>query len=227
VTAGFHRTIALSSEARDGEVVRCTGGVDDHFHGFDVELDVHDGQVVGARAHARKQPWTTCGGALPSVARLSGPLEAIADQIHDAPRDTTCVHVSDLVALTARAYSSRRYEVDAEPTHIRVERDGEVVVDWALDRWTVREPGPYEGFWFSGHQWSEALDARDAGDDEREAVFVARRGILVAIGYYELPWDTIDRGSHIGYDVMTGSCHTFTEPHLSVAVSLVEVPRLS
>jgi hypothetical protein len=226
VTAGFHRTIDLSTQLRDGAVARCVGHVDDHFHGFDVELDVHDGQVVDARARSRKQPWTTCGGALPSVSRLSGPLDEIAGQLRDAARDTTCVHVSDLATLTARAYPSRRYDVDAEPSHVRVERDGEVVVDWALSSWKVVEPGLYEGFWFSGPQWSAALDEQGADDDEREAVFVARRGILVAIGYYELPWDTIDRGSHIGYDVMTGSCHSFTEPQLSQAVSLVAPPSL-
>jgi len=221
----FERTIRLWTERGEGGHRAC-GRVDDHFHGFEVHLDVVDGNVVGAEAVSHKQPWTTCHGALPSVAKLSGRLDDVAAQLHAAPRDTTCVHVSDLVTLAARAHDGRRYDVEAEPDRVVVRRDGSLVFDWELAGWKIVEPGPFEGFWFSGSPWSAALDGLDVDDDYREATFVLRRGILVGIGYYELPWETIEGGSSIEYDVMVGSCHTFTEPQLSAAVSLVEPPRL-
>lgn len=222
----FERHIRLWRDRLDGRDLVC-GRVTDHFHDFEVQLEVSGDEVVGAEAIAHKQPWTTCDGALASVEQLRGPLSALADQLHAAPRDTTCVHLSDLTTLTAHGHDDRRYDVDARPDHVRVRRDGETVLDVGLDKWKIAEPGPFDGFWFTGSPWQAALDELAADHDEREAVFVLRRGILVGIGFFELPWETIEGGSSIEYDVMTGSCHTFTEPQLSVAVSLVDPPRLS
>ena len=74
-------------------------------------------------------------------------------------------------------------------------------------------------------RWHERLDEIDASFDLREAVKVLRRGILVAIGYYLLDWDGIERGTDVPADIMANTCHTFSDERVASAVCLVEVPE--
>ncbi len=223
----FHRLVSTRTEGARRGTVRTVARVDDFLHGFEVTLDVRDGAIHRASATAHRHPWTTCPGALASVAAARGPLADAAATIADAPRDTTCVHVNDLVWLAARQHPDRRYEMEIDPFQATLERDGREVMRWPLHRWQISGTGPFAGLSLAGTGWAEALAAVDpdgADGDGREAVRVLRRGLLVAVGYYTLDWRTITRGTDVPRDVMADTCHTFSGERTEQAVCLAEAP---
>jgi hypothetical protein len=220
----YHRTVTAHVEAGPAGTARSIARVDDWFHGFEVVLDLRDGQLVQADASAHRHPWTTCPGALASVKRLDGAAASLEHAILSAPRSTTCVHVNDLVALAARQHANRHYEMFVTPREAQLRRDGEPALSWRLRDWTIDGTGALAGLGMTDPRWHERLDAIDASADLREAIKVLRRGALVAIGYYALDWSRIEVGKDIPAEVMAGTCHTFTEPTVSNAIKLATVP---
>lgn len=207
--------------------LRSTARVDDFFHGFEVTLDHRDGELTEAGATAHRHPWTTCPGALPSVARIRGKVSYAPVTIARTPRPHTCVHVNDLVWLAAQQHESRRYEIEVTPFEARLERDGHLVLVWQLHQWTITGSGPFAGLGISPAGWADRLDrvgGSGADPELREAVRVLRRGVLVAIGYYTLDWRSIERGTDIHAGVMADTCHTFSEDRPEQAVCLAGTP---
>jgi hypothetical protein len=220
----YHRTVVARTEAGPAGTARSIARVDDWFHGFEVALDVRDGQVVGAEASTDKHPWTTCPGALTSVKELRGSVLDAGSAIMAAPRSGTCVHVNDLVTLAAKQHQSRHYEMFVTTRDAQLRRDGEPTLQWRLRNWSIEGTGALAGLGMSDPRWAEKLDSVGASDDLREAIKILRRGVLVAIGYYVIEWRRIHLATEVEPAYMDGTCHTFSEPNVSRATSLVAVP---
>ncbi|MBI2705999.1 MAG: hypothetical protein HYX32_12030 [Actinobacteria bacterium] len=221
----FRRTvIARTQHGRSGGLI-ATASVDDWFHDFQVSLELHGDEVTHAEARSFRHPWNTCPGALSSVTMLDGPAHLLGPSILAAPRDTTCVHVNDLVWLASHRHPERRYEIEVTPAGATLGRDGRPMLDWKLHHWEIAGTGRLSGLAISDPRWTDRLDEIDATFDVREAVKVLRRAILVAIGYYTLDWDRIERGTDVPGEVMAGTCHTFSAGRVSSAVCLVDVPE--
>jgi hypothetical protein len=211
-------------EAGPAGTARSIARVDDWFHGFEVALDLRDGEVVGADATSHRHPWTTCPGALGSVHELRGPVEDAGSAIVGAARSTTCVHLNDLVSLAARQHRNRHYEMFVTTRDAQLRRDGEPTLQWRLRNWSIEGTGALAGLGMSDPRWPDQLDAIGASEDLREAIKILRRGVLVAIGYYVIEWRRIGAASEVEPAYMDGTCHTFSQPTMSRATSLVAVP---
>ncbi|MCU0270632.1 MAG: DUF2889 domain-containing protein [Acidimicrobiales bacterium] len=219
----FRRTVTLSTTpgAAGSRIHRAT--VDDPMHGFTVELHCVDDRIVDASAVAPRHPWTTCPGSLASVAALRGPLAGAAAAMVRAPRDTTCVHLNDLVRLAAAGHRARSYEVVVTPRSLVARRDGVEVADCELADWTVTAPPPLAGLRLGDAGW-RALDEA-VGDTGDELGRVVRRALSVAMGYHLLPWADIEVAADVAYEAMTNSCHTFSDARVAEAGCLVRLPR--
>jgi hypothetical protein len=211
-------------DAGPAGTARSIARVDDWFHGFEVALDFRGDELVNGEATAHRHPWNTCPGALASVSRLRGTADELGRAIVSAPRNSTCVHVNDLVGLAARRHRERHYEMIVSTREAELRRDGGTMLKWKLHRWTIDGTGALSGLGMSDPRWSEKLEQIGADDDLREAIKVLRRGALVAIGYYELDWDRIRVALDVPAEIMAGTCHTFSEPTVSEAVCIADAP---
>ncbi|WP_208028499.1 DUF2889 domain-containing protein [Rhabdothermincola sediminis] len=222
--APYTRTVQARMVDGPGGLRRSIARVDDHFHGFEVILDLRLGEVVGAVASSHRHPWTTCPGALASVAALRGDSEDVARRLIASPREHTCVHVNDLVWFAARQHERRRYDVEVTPYGASLRRDGAPWFGWRLDGWRIVSTGPFEGLFVLGPEIGERLEGMNADDELREAMRVMRRAVAVAMGYFELDWASFETAADIEWSAMAGSCHTFTEGRLRSARRLAVVP---
>jgi len=223
----FHRQVhTRTTPSRRGQL-QATARVDDFFHGFEVQLEVRDGEVVGSEATTHRHPWTTCPGALASVGTVRGPASYAATTVNRLPRSTTCVHLNDLVWLAAMQHVERTYEIEVTPFVATLARDGAHLLTWQLHQWTISGDGPFAGLIPVGSGWPAALDrigVTGADPELREAVRVLRRGVLVAIGYYTLEWRSIERGADVPREIMADTCHTFSPGQVESTVCLAATP---
>lgn len=219
-TGVYRRRIRL--ERRSGRVV---GELQDDFHHFAVDLQ-HDGAVVtGARGGGLRTPWTTCGGAIPPLERLQG--LALTSSLRKAPRHTDprqqCTHLFDLASLAvahaARAGEAARvYDVSIPDrvegrTSATLDRDGERLLEWALEGSTVAGPDPFAGRALSGAgfgEWAETL-----GPDPGEAVQVLRRAVFISMGR-RWDFDRMRNASQFA-ELVGGACHTFSREQIGQA----------
>lgn len=220
----YRRTVLATTRLLASGVNQASATVEDWFHGFEVSLDFRDGELVNSAASSFRYPWNTCPGALTSVTHLSGKADELADAIIAAPRDTTCVHLNDLVWLAARQHATRRYDIEVTPSLATMQRDGLPLLSWRLHHWAILGTGVLSGLAMSDSRWRERLDQIAADADLREAIKVLRRGVLVAMGYYQLDWDNIDRATDIPPETMANACHTFSDARVASAHCRVEVP---
>jgi hypothetical protein len=220
----FRRTLVAGAVAGDDGIVVSTARLDDYFHAFEAAFHVRDGEVVGASAAAYRTPWATCPGAVASVAALRGPAADVGQRLVGTDRSHTCVHLTDTAWLASRMHARREYELTATREGAHLRRDGEAALEWPLRGWLVAAPGPFEGMSPTDKRWAAVLDEIGAGDELREAVRVMRRGLLVAIGYWELDWAAFATAADAGGPNMLGTCHTYTEPQLSRSVRTARVP---
>lgn len=221
----FHRSVvATTSLHPDGSFV-ASARVDDWLHGFEVTIHGRDDVAENVVATTHRHPWTTCPGALASVASLTGPVRSLPSAAVELPTDATCVHVNDLVWLASRLHAERRYDIEVTRQVAILARDDTTLLQWPLDEWRIEGTGRFRGLGFAGAGWSSALDDVGAGPDLREAVRIMRRAIMVAMGYYELDWRRIRVGTDVPAAVMADSCHTFSPGRVGAATCLVEPPE--
>jgi hypothetical protein len=225
--APYVRSLVVSTTDGPGGSQRTRARLDDHFHGFEVSLDVRAGQVIAARAGSDRHPWTTCPGALASVDRLRGPVGAASDTMVALDRGHTCVHVNDLVWLASTQHPHRRYDIEVTPHGVSVQRDEAPLFGWRLESWAIVSPAPFAGLSFASTGWHARLEDLEADDDQREAVRVARRAMAVAMGYFELDWQSFATAADIEWAAMAGSCHTFSPARVERAERLAVVPDVT
>jgi len=220
----YRRSILLCATAAD-EVV---ADLEDDFHRFGVVLR-HDGQkVLSVEGSAERYPWSECPGAIETLKQLAGiPLPHRATDIGryaDARRH--CTHLFDLAGLAVAHAGSgrpdRRYDVAVPDrdalgrTRARGFRDGELVLEWALDGMTITSPPPFDGMTLQRGflRWADShLDAETA-----EAATVLRRACIISMGR-GTPWDDLGVAADVGASIL-GTCHTFQPGRAEVAVRM-------
>lgn len=176
----FWREITLrASEGRvDAEVV-------DNVHHFVITI-YHDGvQVTRVKGNAIRVPWTACPGAIGQLSMLVGtPVGASARVRVDQTQQ--CTHMLDLARLaiaqiprggTRRYLADIAYDEQRVLVMARLERDRQIVLDWALKDGVVISSGPFEGHDTQGRSiWSEEAMA---DSDLVEAGLILRRAIYI------------------------------------------------
>jgi hypothetical protein len=219
----YRRRIRMtaSSQLQPGEVV---AELEDDFHHFRVTL-AHDGaRVTGVRAVGVRFPWSMCPLAADQLEPLVGmPLSIRSTAVGDvvSARDN-CTHMFDLsglaVAHAARGGGRRQYDVIvADPVDGRrratLDRDGEPLLAWVVDRHTILEPSPFAGQALRGGflAWAEAMLEPDAA----EAAIVLRRACHIAHGRVQ-DLDVYDDAAPL-LPIMSGACFTFQPERAPVA----------
>jgi hypothetical protein len=219
----YRRRIRMtaSSQLQPGEVV---AELEDDFHHFRVTL-AHDGaRVTGVRAVGVRFPWSMCPLAAEQLEPLVGmPLSIRSTAVGDvvSARDN-CTHMFDLsglaVAHAARGGGRRQYDVIvADPVDGRrratLDRDGEPLLAWVVDRHTILEPSPFAGQALRGGflAWAEAMLEPDAA----EAAIVLRRACHIAHGRVQ-DLDVYDDAAPL-LPIMSGACFTFQPERAPVA----------
>ncbi len=207
------------------------GEMEDDFHHFGVRLH-HDGvRVRRAEGVSLRTPWVTCVDGSRLIARIEGmelsPSATAAGAVTAARAQ--CTHVFDLAGLcVAHAWRSahgvgrsvRQYDCDipdrdAAGRHTcRVWRDGEPVLAWHLDGYTIIGPEPFAGVSLAGgflRFCEERLDL-----DTAEAAVALRRAVYISGGRLQ-QLDVYRVASDVA-GASLGTCHTYTPGIAQVAV---------
>jgi hypothetical protein len=153
---------------------------------------------------------------------------ANAGACHTDPR-RNCTHLFDLACLAAShaAFGRGRSRIDiAVPdqvdgcTRATLHRDGELVLDWRIERARIAGPAPFEGVRLRGDfvAWAESnLDPERA-----EAALALRRGCFIALGRARNLDESPTAESYM--PLAAGSCHSFTP---GIAERALRVPGTS
>lgn len=192
--------------------------MEDDFHRFHVVLE-HDGEhVLDVRAEARRFPWTECPNAAEPLRALAGmPLSRrITAPAEQANPKVNCTHMFDVASLAithaAAGRERRRYDITIPDridwrTRAKLHRDGELLLDWEVNRETIEQPPPFAGRQMRGSaflRWAEeTLDA-----DTAEAAVALRRTCYIAMGRARNLDEAPD--ATVYFPLAKGSCHTFT-----------------
>jgi hypothetical protein len=186
----FRRTIEITHRAKaTSGCVRVA--LEDDYHHFLVQVDYADNRVSRATGEALRTPYTACSGATSILAQLHGmPLStnSIAVSRYGDQRQH-CTHMLDeaglAIAAAAAGTEHRRYDVEVPRhvngvTHPRLWRDGEPLLEWAVNDNVIESPAPFDSLPLGAgmSRWvQENLDP-----DNAEAALVLRRCAMIALG---------------------------------------------
>lgn len=215
---GYRRRIRVV--ARDGTAF---GALEDDVHHVRVTIHHDREHVTSATGEAVRLPWTTCPGSAAGIASLAGTslTALIRSGHHDYHPELHCTHMFDLAQLTvaqaARGIGQRQYDIavalagDDGIMRATVDRDGDRILVWDIDRGTVTTPGPFEhaGLHSGFRRRCGGLD-----DDTAEAALVLRRGAWLA-PISAMRFDDYERVGPTGLPV--GSCWTAQPERVEVA----------
>jgi hypothetical protein len=227
-TSIYRRRIRL--RASEG---RASGELEDDFHHFSALIE-HDGdRVTRAGGEAIRVPWTTCPGAVGALAALEG--VRLTPNLHRLAREVElraqCTHLFDAATLAiALAASGRKqcvYDVEVpEPVdgamRVRLHRDGEPLLEWQLESFRVKSPGPIEGQMLVGPGFSHAVRALDDPAVE-EPILVLRRAVMISMAR-GFDMDRVEDPQAFGRAV-GARCHTFSAAHGEHARRIVGANR--
>lgn len=198
---------------------RAIGELIDDFHHFRATIE-HDGErIVCADGEGLRIPWETCGGAVEPLRKLAGaPLEtSIRAVARHAPSKLQCTHLYDAACIAAaragRGAPSTVYRaivpdrIDGR-SHATLHRDGQPVLAWDLDGFTITGPEPFTGKQLAGGNlatWAE--ETFDV--DTAEAVLLLNRAGMFAAGR-GMALDEAPRAIDVP-GTSLGVCHTYSE----------------
>jgi hypothetical protein len=185
----------------------------DFHHHVKVVLTHEDGRLVTTEAEGLRLPWSPCPIGVAGVNRLAGVTVAAAKDPSTWPggRTANCVHATDLTLVALAHLQDREpftYNISVTPAMgrvrtARIDRDGELLLEWTVEGTLLTGPG-----WFTGRslsraqflQWSAELNPA-----EQEAATVLRRACHIAPSR-EIDLDTL----HVAADSIgpDASCHT-------------------
>ena len=207
----YRRHIDLVSR---GDTVH--GELADDAQHFRVRL-VHDTRrVVEFASEAVRFPWSTCADATTALRALEGmelsPRCTAIGAVSDASGQ--CTHLFDLaglaVAHAATGHSRRTYHCAVRgagrEAHATLDRDGERLLDWRLEGFTIRAEAPFDRVSLKGSflAWAEG----ELDPDLAEAAIVLRRASYISpVRFYEL--DSFAHASDV--QPPRGQCYTYTE----------------
>ena len=198
--------------------------MEDDSHRFGVILRHDSRMVTGVEGQSMRTPWTLCAGARAVLPELIGMLLAptpLAASRHTDQKQQ-CTHLFDLAALAvthaARGIAARDYRIEAPwyvldaPRTMTLHRDGEVVLQWTLERDRILSPEPFATVGVrSLLVWGEQnLDDPDA----IEALFVMRRAVLIS-GSRLINLDALPTPAATGHGV--GACYVHHPDRMAVA----------
>jgi len=219
----YRRRIELTAE--DGRVV---GELHDDFHHFRVVL-THDGtHILTAEGEAVRFPWSSCGRSPDALAAVVGaPLtDRVSGLGEHADIRANCTHLFDTAALgvahAAAGRAHRVYEVavpdrDAEwITRPTLDRDGERLLEWTVDRREILDPEPYAGV--SLRQGFVEWADRTLDRETAEAAIVLRRASMISFGRAQ-DLDAHETAGELG-DIMSGTCFTFTPGVMETSIRM-------
>ena len=177
---GLRRAVLV--DPRPGRV---SAFVEDDFHHFEIALDHRDGRITAVTATTIRHPWTTCAGAGPLLAeRLKG--VTLADAAGFDSVLSHCTHLHDLALFAASKAHGDFPElfrmvvtdmVEGKRTAM-IDRNGEPVLTWHLDRETILPPHGSAGLSLRQlKHWSA-----DLAPGEREAALLVRRAVFISLG---------------------------------------------
>jgi hypothetical protein len=206
------------------------GGLEDDFHHFEVTIRCDDEQVTDVEGRARRWPWTTCPDAAVPLRQLEGmPLSMSCLAVGDrADPKANCTHMFDLaglaVAHAARGGplgTTRQYDVEIPAgaqmggeVVVRLWRDGQPLLWWALDGRTCVAPEPYASAPWKGGFFRWAAENLD--DDAAEAAIVLRRACDIGMGR-GMDLDAVDAAEEMR-PLMLGVCFTMQPEQIQVAL---------
>jgi hypothetical protein len=207
-TPDYRRLIDIVPEP--GRVV---ADMQDFCHHFRVVIDHADGVVTRAEGIGVRVPWTTCPLGAAGVAALAGtalgpmaPPPALTDD-----RTGQCTHMIDLaaVAIAHATGDPVHYDVLVTPSlgpqrTATLRRNGEVVLEWQLQRDEVASPGPLQGMQLRGRELRDWVESR-TDPDEHELAAVMRRACQIAPSR-AIDLDDYQVAAQIG--LIDSSCHT-------------------
>jgi hypothetical protein len=212
------------------------GWLEDDFHHFGITLHHDGGIITDVRAAAPRFPYSTCPAAGLALRGMIGhPLAARSTDVGlMIPMRQQCTHMFDLAGLTmahaAAGREHRRYEAvitDREiiaweaglrrvlgPGVATLRRDGEVVLEWQIERRGITGPADWAGQSLTAgfRERTEAMPVEEA-----EHAAVLRRAIMISSGRSldpDLYPTARDRGQ-------SGVCHTFLEENRDQAKRMV------
>ena len=209
----YRRRVAFGC---DGETA--WGDLEDDEHRFSATISYADGGVTRVDGEGLRTPWTTCALASQVLKDLQGtPLQrspfAVLGRLDTHAH---CTHMLDAAALAisaaARNVAHRVYDISGrldrqapgDRREGRLSRDGRLIAEWRVRDWIMEAPATCTGFDLR-RVWPW-LDAHPDREDDIEALFVLRRGVLVA-GGLRLDLDTLRSAADL--PAMTGACFTF------------------
>ncbi len=179
----YHRRITI----RPGPQV-LEAQMQDHCHHVRVEVTHAGGRIESAAAQGIRLPWNTCPLAIAGVGRLGGMMVQEALDIRNWPggRTANCVHMSDLTLVALAHVQDTEafvYAITVTPAMgpvrtARVERNGELVLEWTLEGDTLTSPAGWGGRTLGRvnfQAWTADLDP-----ELREAAVVLRRACHIA-----------------------------------------------
>ncbi|MCW2545751.1 MAG: hypothetical protein JWN96_211 [Mycobacterium sp.] len=207
----YYRRITVRPEAGSLEA-----HMQDFCHHVKVVLRHADGRIVTANAEGLRLPWNTCPLGAAGVARISGMAAADAMDQSNWPggRTANCVHAVDLTLVALAHLDDREpftYYISVTPAMgqvrtARIDRDGELLLEWTVEGTQLTGPGRFAGRSLSRadfNQWAAELTPA-----EREAATILRRACHIAPSR-EIDLDTMRvAADSIGADA---SCHTLQE----------------
>jgi hypothetical protein len=202
------------------------GWLEDDFHHFGITMNHALGAITDLRVLPVRLPYSTCPAARLALDGMVGqPLRQRSTEVgRMVPMRLQCTHMFDLAGLVmahaALGRDHRRYEATTSDREIvawepglrrllgpgtaRLEMDGNLVLEWQIDRRGVTGPGDW-----AGQSLIEGFRERTEAMliEEAEHATVLRRAVMIASGRTldpDLYPTARDRGQ-------SGVCHTFLE----------------
>lgn len=188
----LRRRIAVATRKFALGVHEARAAVEDDFHHFRVTIVSRDGHVETAAAQSLRTPTVICSQAGNRLIELIGMRidPASASVLKHTDARLQCTHMIDLAGLAVAALSRgttfRQYDVEVDdklpgtPRRARLRRADELMLNWELDGYAVKNPPPYSGrslgAGFTG--WTQ----EHLRPDEAEAALVLRRAIFISNG---------------------------------------------
>jgi hypothetical protein len=151
----YFRRITLRPAAIAGGQGRIEAHMQDHVHHVKVVITHADGRVISAIPQGVRLPWDMCPFGIAGVTRIAGMTIEKAREgfVWPGGRTANCVHMVDLtrVALAhvddteASSYAITVTPAFAPVREARLERDGQLLLEWTLDGERLIGAEPFNG----------------------------------------------------------------------------------
>lgn len=184
----YYRRITLRPTVQSDGRAQIEAHMQDHVHHMKVVV-IHDGgRVISAIPQGVRLPWDMCPFGIAGVTRIAGMTIAQAREGLGWPggRTANCVHMVDLtrVALAhvddavESVYSITVTPAFAPERHARIERDGQLLLEWTLDGEQLIGDEPFHGHTLRAADfvgWRQVL-----APELREPATILRRACHIA-----------------------------------------------